>query len=52
MDTGELDMRDDVAELRGEMAELQERLDFTERLLQQAREKPREQAPRLGDEHV
>ncbi|MBI2616233.1 MAG: hypothetical protein HYW52_11285 [Gemmatimonadetes bacterium] len=30
----------EVAELRGEMAEVQERLDFAERLLAQQRERP------------
>ena len=43
--TGQLEMRDDVDQLRDEMAELQERLDFTERLLQQAREAERRRDP-------
>lgn len=33
-------LNQEVAELRGEMAEVQERLDFAERLLAQQRERP------------
>jgi len=40
--TGEVGLlRDDVAQLRHELGEVQERLDFTERMLAQQREAPK-----------
>ena len=42
-------LQDEVEDLRGELGELQERLDFTERLLRQERELLRRPAPPPGE---
>jgi hypothetical protein len=43
-------LRDEVGELRRELTEVQERVDFAERLLSQAREKERLAGPGRGNE--